>query len=285
MDGTRDRPRLGRVVVGVDGSPSSQDAVAWGEAEAVLRGTSLCLVHATNTEGRSSYLSSEEAGRVRSAGRALLDRTAATVAARHPSLSVIDALTGGAPGPGLRQAAAITGTIVVGHRGLGGFSSLLLGSVGLEAVANATTPVVVVRGDGETGAAGRVLVAVRDRNDLGSALQAADEALLREVPLRILHIGNGRSAGGAGTAPDTVAGRVRQEFPDLTVDVDVERSGSVPGALVDASSHADLLVVGGRRAPGYLGPTLGRTTLGLVQHAHCPVELVPRHGAGHGSTS
>ncbi|MFF8841034.1 universal stress protein [Streptomyces sp. NPDC015130] len=57
------------------------------------------------------------------------------------------------------------------------------------------------------------------------------------------------------------------------------------GALVDASHHADLLVVGGRRSPGYLGPTIGRTTLSLLQHAHCPVELIPRQGPGHGSTS
>ncbi|MFG3344184.1 hypothetical protein ACGF1Z_03855 [Streptomyces sp. NPDC048018] len=48
---------------------------------------------------------------------------------------------------------------------------------------------------------------------------------------------------------------------------------------------ADPVVVGGRRAPGYLGPTIGRTTLSLLQHAHCPVELIPRQGPGHGSTS
>ncbi|GAA3388134.1 hypothetical protein GCM10017752_07260 [Streptomyces roseoviridis] len=53
----------------------------------------------------------------------------------------------------------------------------------------------------------------------------------------------------------------------------------------EATRHADLVVIGGRRAPGYLGPTLGRTTLGPLQHAHCPVELIPRHGPGHGSTT
>lgn len=60
------------------------------------------------------------------------------------------------------------------------------------------------------------------------------------------------------------------------------RSG--PGR-VDASRHADLLVVGGRRSPGHLGPTLGRITPALLRHAHRPVELIPRQGPGQGSTS
>ncbi|MFJ5833695.1 hypothetical protein [Streptomyces sp. NPDC093089] len=82
-----------------------------------------------------------------------------------------------------------------------------------------------------------------------------------------------------------VADRVREEFPELTVHADGEKSHSVAGALVDASHHADLLVAGGRRSPGSLGPTLGWTTLSLLQYAHCAVELIPRHGPGHGSPS
>ncbi len=158
---------------------------------------------------------------------------------------------------------------------------------------------VVVRGTAEPVGAGAVLAAVRDEADLGCARVAAREALLRKAPLRLLHIGNaGLSArsraarnGGDEIARDpvrvmsTVSDRVREEFPDLTVHTEGQRGRSVPGALVDASHHADLLVIGGRRSPGYLGPTLGRTTLSVLQHAHCPVELIPRQGAGHGSTS
>lgn len=82
-----------------------------------------------------------------------------------------------------------------------------------------------------------------------------------------------------------ISERLREEFPELTVHAEGRKSHSVPGALIDASHHADLLVIGGRRSPGYLGPTIGRTTLSLLQHAHCPVELIPRRGPGHGSTS
>ncbi|MFI1717036.1 universal stress protein [Streptomyces litmocidini] len=290
----------GRVVVGVDGSPSAHTAVTWAAAEADLRGSTLCLVHAADTDAPVPCLSEAEIVRSRRAGRELLDRTAETITARHPGLAVVEELTDG-PAPGsLRRAAALTGTVVVGHRGLGGFSSLLLGSVGLEVAAAATTPVVVVRGATEPVEAGAVLAAVRDEADVDCARAAAREALLRKVPLRLLHIWNVGSATGSRAASrdgcdgnarphvrvlTSVSDRIREEFPDLTVQAEGQKSHSVPGALVDASHHADLLVVGGRRSPGHLGPTLGRITLALLQHAHCPVELIPRQGPGHGSTS
>lgn len=298
MDGTGAHP--GRVVVGVDGSPFARAAVTWAAAEAALRGSTLFLVHATDTGTQVPFLSRAEILRSRDAGRELLDRTACAVTARSPELTVVTELTDGGAPEGLRRAAALTGTIVVGHRGLGGFASLLLGSVGLELAATATTPVVVVRGKAEPVEAGSVLAAVRDESDVECARAAADEAVLRKVPLRLLHVWSvGLSAaswaathnGGHEIARDHVgvmsslSDRIREECPELTVHADGQKSRSVPGALVEASHHADLLVIGGRRSPGYLGSTLGRTALGLLQHAHCPVELIPRQGPGHGSTS
>ncbi|MFB7368866.1 universal stress protein [Streptomyces sp. NPDC056222] len=300
MDATTDGSGLGRVVVGADGSPSARTAAMWGAQEAVLRGGGLFLVHATDIDAMSRFLSRAEIDQSRQAGRELLDRTADEVTARYPGLNIVKELGDGPPAGSLRRAAALTGTIVVGHRGIGGFSSLLLGSVGLEVAASATTPAVVVRGAAEPAEAGAVLAAIRDIDDLGCARAAAHEATLRKVTLRLLNIwstapyagvraalrnGTERNAREHVHALSGVAERLREEFPELTLDADGEKSRSVPGALVDASRHADLLVAGGRRSPGYLGPTLGRTTLGLLQHAHCPVELIPRYGPGHGSTA
>lgn len=73
-----------------------------------------------------------------------------------------------------------------------------------------------------------------------------------------------------------VAERIREEFPELTVSEESDKAVSVAGALVDASRHADLLVMGGRRAPHVLTPALGRVTHAVLHHAHCPVELIPR---------
>ncbi|WP_051494405.1 universal stress protein [Streptomyces exfoliatus] len=85
MDGTASRPGPSRVVVGVDGSPSARTAVMWAAAEAALRGSTLFLVHAADTDTQTPVLSQAEIVRIRQAGRELLDRTAE--ASRHATPS------------------------------------------------------------------------------------------------------------------------------------------------------------------------------------------------------
>ncbi|MEU3215159.1 universal stress protein [Streptomyces sp. NPDC006971] len=295
MEGSNGRPELGSVVVGVDGSESARRAVLWAADEAARRGTLLHIVHGADTDTRSLYLSADSIEGVRSAGYELLRDTAAVVAERFPGLRVTAEFSRSAPVPSLQRTAGLRGTVVVGSRGLGGFAYLMLGSVGLRTVAAATTPVVVVRGEDDETATGVVLAAVRDENDTECLRYAACEAEIRGATLRLLHVWNVfESAGAAAPMLDGVGSvvgerarqltpltdRIREEFPGLSVRADAEKSLSVAAALVEASRHADLLVMGGRRSPGYIGPTLGRATHSLVHHAHCPVQLIPRSRAG-----
>ncbi|MGO4635788.1 universal stress protein [Streptomyces sp. 2RAF24] len=295
-DGASERFGFGRVVVGVDGSASSRTAVRWAAAEAVLRGSGLCLVHATDTDAAPGPLSREETARRRRAGLDLLATAAETVAARHAALAVGTRLGTGPPAVVLRTAAGPRGTIGVGHGGAGGLSSLRLGSVAFAVASDAATPVVVVRGAADPAEEGAVLAGVRDADDLDCAREAAREARLRKAPLRLLHVwamashvgvraglsgGTRETARAHVRAENEIAERLREEFPELTLLADGEKSHSVPDALVDASRDADLLVVGGPRAPGHLG----RTSLALLQHAHCPVELIPRRGPGPGNAA
>ncbi|MGW3399862.1 universal stress protein [Streptomyces hydrogenans] len=295
-------PRLrqpGSVVAGVDGSEEAMSAALWAAEEAFLRRSALFLVHATDTDALARYLFQAEIDESRRTGREVLDHAAETVSAHHPEVTVLKELSDRPPSEALRHAAALSGTIVVGHRGRGGFASLLLGSVGLRTAATASRPVIVVRGHAETTHPGVVLAGIRDAHDLGCARVAAHEALLRGRPLRLLYVWRTAWPRGERTAPrdrscDQAADHVRvqsrttellrEEFPDLKTENEGARNLSVAGALVEASRDACLLVVGGHRGPDHPGPTLGRTTLALLQHAHCPVELVPRHGPGHGST-
>ncbi|WP_326593242.1 universal stress protein [Streptomyces sp. NBC_01294] len=286
-------PELGAVVAGVDGSRSAERAVFWAAAEAVRRDGTLHLVHGADTDSRMLYASMYAIERIRRAGRDLLEETAAKVAERHPGLHVSTELSPHEPVAGLHAAAADSDTIVVGSRGLGGFESLMLGSVGLKVAAGAKAPVVVVRGDENTAEAGVVLAAIRDEHDVECARYAASEAELRRSSLRLLHVWNVlESVAESVTVLDdadegvqvhvrrvtSVAHRIRDEFPALSLHVDTEKSSSVARVMVEASRHADLLVMGGRRTPGYFGPTLGWATHSLLHHSHCPVELIPRHG-------
>lgn len=290
-DPSPEGPPLGAVTVGVDGSQPAHRAALWAAAEAARRERPLHIVYAADTEGRTLYVPAETVERIRRAGRELLDDTATAVARQHPGLPVTTQFSRDAPVPSLYRSAGRHGTIVVGSRGRGGFNSLLLGSVGLKVAAGAKTPVIVVRGTGEGAETGVVLAAVRDENDLDSVRHAAREAGIRKARLRLLHVWNvlqsvgdvvsmlddvDAIAGERARHFDDVADRIREEFPDLTVQADAERSTSVAGSLVEATHHADLLVMGGRRAPDYLGPTLGRHTHTLLHHARCPVQLIPR---------
>ncbi|MEV7171816.1 universal stress protein [Streptomyces sp. NPDC093224] len=297
MDTTPRTSENGPVTVGVDGSDAARAAALWAAGEAVRRDRSLHVVHGGDTDGRNLYLTAATLDGIRGAGRELLAATARAVTAEHPGLDVTTEYSSADPVTSLYRAGGLYGTVVVGHRGLGGFHSLLLGSVGLGIAAIARTPVVVVRGVGEGEERGAVVAAVRDGNDLVCARHAARGAELRKATLSLRHVWNVlESVGNVIPMLDAMAGlagehervltsltdTVHEEFPGLTVEGEADKSVSVAGVLVEASRGADLLVMGGRRAPGRLGlgRNLGRVTHTLLHHAHCPVLLVPRTTAG-----
>ncbi|MCX5150776.1 universal stress protein [Streptomyces sp. NBC_00320] len=302
MESTFRTPDTSSVTVGVDGSQSAQTAALWAAKEAARRDRPLHIVYGSDTDGRALYLSAETIERVRANGRALLDDTAKAVSAEYPGLNVTTEFSRANAVDALHRTGGLHGTVVVGNRGLGGFNSLLLGSVGMDVAAAAMTPVIVVRGIDGAEETGTVLAAVRDEHDLLIARYAAREAQLHKASLRLLHVWNvlqsvgevvsmldgvDEIAGGHEETLRAVTDVVRGEFPDLEVRADAEKSISVAGVLVEASRHADLLVMGGRRVPGPLGlaPNLGKATHSLLHHAHCPVLLIPRTGSDFGSRS
>lgn len=284
------RPKLGNVVVGVDGSPSGRTAVLWAAAEADRRGRPLHLVHAADTDRRALFANAETIQAVREAGRDLLIETASAVQERFPDLVVTKELSRQEPVAGLRAAAGDRGTIVVGNRGLGGFSALMLGSVGMGVAARAEAPVIVVRGESDRPESGSVTAAVHGASDVGWLLVAAAEADVRKAVLRLVSVWNVLThVGSVATMLDdldeiarrrvheikALADLVREYYPGLIVSHHVETGTSTPGILVEASAHTDLLVMG--REHRVLGavPSLGRVAHILLHHAHCPVEIVP----------
>ncbi|KQX46254.1 MULTISPECIES: universal stress protein [unclassified Streptomyces] len=284
------RPELGNVVVGVDGSPSGRTAVLWAAAEADRRGRPLRLVHAADTDRRALFANAETIQAVREAGRDLLIETESTVREHFPDLAVTKELSRQEPVAGLRATAGHRGTIVVGSRGLGGFSSLMLGSVGMGVAARAEAPVIVVRGDSDRPESGSVTAAVHGASDVGWLLVAAAEADARKAVLRLVSVWNVLThVGSVATMLDdldeiarrrvhevkVLADRVRDFYPGLIVSHHVETGTSTPGILVEASAHTDLLVMGREHRVLGAGPSLGRVAHVLLHHAHCPVEIVP----------
>lgn len=69
------------------------------------------------------------------------------------------------------------------------------------------------------------------------------------------------------------------DFPDVEVEARAVE-GPPARALLDAAAGADLLVVGSRGRGGFAGLLLGSVSQQCVQHARCPVAVVPAEERG-----
>jgi nucleotide-binding universal stress UspA family protein len=137
--------RSGRVMVGIDGSEPSREAVRWGAAEARARDVDLAVVHACRVPmiDTPRALSRDPGVRdVAGGGRALLDAVLADPAL--DGVQVHGYVTDGPPARVLLERAAGAGLLVVGTRGLGRVARILLGSVSRQLLHHAPCPVVVI---------------------------------------------------------------------------------------------------------------------------------------------
>jgi nucleotide-binding universal stress UspA family protein len=164
---------LERVVVGVDGSPESRAALRWAAVDARRRGAELRVVHVH--EPKHSYnpyeVSYASTSNPRTVERLALEerrwREHQRLAARQEAEAVLDDLLedlepelrelpierivreGSRPARLLLDSARHADLLVVGSRGRGGFTGLLLGSVSAQCAQHASCPVVIVRASDE----------------------------------------------------------------------------------------------------------------------------------------
>lgn len=120
------------VVVGVDGSEASQKAIAFAAEQASMRHVPLIAVYAWMpplTPGLEYLWSEELVESQRSAAEEAIAIGTAGLAARYPDLKIDRRIVQAPPVAALLQAAENADMIVVGSRGRGGISRLLLGSV------------------------------------------------------------------------------------------------------------------------------------------------------------
>jgi nucleotide-binding universal stress UspA family protein len=143
---------MGGIVVGIDGSEHSLDALRWAAEEARLRGAHLQVVGTFTTPIMSTgyEVAVPDPTDLQAASESML-------AAAVDSVRMTGALDGvdlssevleGHAGERLIALSEDADLIVVGSRGHGGFMGLLLGSVTTYVVNHAHCPVVVVRPGG-----------------------------------------------------------------------------------------------------------------------------------------
>jgi nucleotide-binding universal stress UspA family protein len=282
----------GAVVVGVDGSPSSDLALDWAVAECARRGLPLHIIHAfpdgypMANIGMGSAIGSlrQNADRV---------RTEAVAHAHRASPEL--AITCGDPAPGPASALVVASetadTVVVGSSGRSA-GGLLLRSISVQVASHARAPVVVVH-DASAPVGSPVVVGVDglalSKNAIGYAYAQASS---RGVGLTVVHgwwleYVEGTSASAIWSVDwqefaekeqalvaESLSGW-REKYPDVEV-----RRHSVRGLPVEAlarqSENACLVVVGTRGRTGLSELLLGSVSQGVMHAAHCPVAIV--HG-------
>ena len=137
-----------RVVVGIDGSPASLEALEWAVEAAVARRAELRVVHAWHLPyvGTDIYggMLAVDPDTFEDVARKVVDDALAKVDTRGLDVPMTTCVVHDGAAPAVLAAAAEADLVVVGARGTGGFTGLLLGSASNQIVHHAPCPVVVV---------------------------------------------------------------------------------------------------------------------------------------------
>ena len=146
-----------KIVVGVDGSDASKDALRWAVDEARLRGAQVVAVNAWQLPAAAPdigpmmatatgpYEFAELVPQLEESARLLVEGAVQEIAGSAAGVEIQSVAVEGPPARVLIDAARDADLLVVGSRGHGGFTGLLVGSVSLQAVQHAPCPVVICR--------------------------------------------------------------------------------------------------------------------------------------------
>ena len=290
-----------RIVVGVDGSPASHVALRWAAEEASLRSAGLEIIYASGSH-RSMY---PDGGHVDPTpfeleGRAILDDAVASLSGLTSTPPHVNAvLAEDDAATALLRVADDAALLVVGSRGRGGFSGLLLGSVSQRCVDHAPCSVAVIPSTWAGTTHGRVVVGVDGSDASYGALHwAIAEAARREARLDVVNaygfhqypspygptvaIDPGQMEKSSKAILDEmVAGASGGSDRPKTLEL-ISASLTPAPALLESAKGADLLVVGSRGRGSFRGLLLGSVSQQCVHHAPCPVVVVhpPRPRTG-----
>ena len=287
------------IVVAVDGSEASAAAVRWAANAAAKRGEPLRLA-ASYTMPQFLYAEGmvppkELFEELETETLELVQQARDIALEVAPDIHIGHTVAEGSPIDFLLEMSKNVTMIVMGSRGLGGLSGMVMGSVSAAVVSHAHCPVVVVRSDSdvtESTKYGPIVVGV-DGSDVSQKATeyAFVEAQARRCPLVAVHTWMDMQvqASLAGlSAAEQQWEEVEKEqtellskrledycarYPEVEVTKLVTRDRPVR-ALSEAAQKAQLLVVGSHGRGGFKGMLLGSTSRALLQSAPCPMMVV-----------
>lgn len=281
------------IVVGVDGSDTSDAATVWAARAAANHGAPLHLVAAQPAPvipggmvvTSQSYFDDLDAESRRVLGEA---KTLAEKAAS--GLDIEATIHHAPPIPVLLDLSEQARMIVLGTRGRSAARSALLGSVTASVVTHARCPVVVIPSVDLPADDSRIVVGVDGSSNSTPAVEAAfTEASLRGAPLVAVHAWSdidfdslpvlveeipwsALADSEAASLAESLAGW-QERFPDVEVQRIVVRDNAVE-QLLEQSHSAQLVVVGSHGRGGFRGMLLGSTSRALLHRTERPLMVV-----------
>ncbi|MDV7083943.1 universal stress protein [Rhodococcus sp. IEGM 248] len=286
------------IVVGVDGSEAASAAVAWAARAAAALSLPLhivTVVHIPAFYYTEPYLAESFKEELEDTAKARLG--SARVHAKQTVDEPLDITTEqheGKVSQTLIELSANARMVVLGSRGHGEFTGLLVGSTTSAVAAHGHCPLVVVRGrtmDGQPPTEGPIVVGVDGSESSKAAVEVAfEQAAARGASLVAVNVWSDVSVQPSlGASPEDplwssiqtgeevvlserLAG-YQERYPDVTVERIVARDRPVR-VLSEFAEKAQLIVVGSRGRGGFKGMLLGSTSNALLHTADCPVMIV-----------
>jgi nucleotide-binding universal stress UspA family protein len=270
-----------KIIVGYDGSSGSELALHWAAREASDRGITLTVCHAWAPEDLALLSESPLLDLARRQGEEIVQRGLQHARPFAGTGGVQPLLAGAPPARVLCEHSGTATLVVVGSRGHGRLTGLLLGSVAWQLAGHGQGRIVIVRGPARrpNDAPGPVVAGVDGSAASQAVLDlAAEEAALRHAPvLAVCALADEpASLGGARQIEEEFTSLLtswEKQHPGVAVLRQVSQ-GSPRSALLDASAEAQMIIVGARGRGGIPGMTLGSAATALLHYAPCPVGVV-----------
>ena len=284
------------ILVGVDGSPASLNAVRWAASTAAIEGADLKIVSAYTTT-TSDYapglvIPQDVIDAIRGEVSKYVQDGAAAAREVAPDIEITGSIAEGDAARVMIDFSEDASAVVLGSRGLGGIKGLFLGSVSTSVAAHAKSRVVIVPPEAKINDGGAVVVGVDDSKISDPAVaEAYRQADLRKAELVAVHTwtpldadalhGFGLSSDEIDEMSNQAVEAVAQRMAGYSTDYpDVEVKRVVipeePGkAILDAAGDtAALIVMGSRGRGGFTGLLLGSRSQKVLHNAQVPVMIV-----------
>ena len=285
-------------VVGVDGSEGSRTALAWATVQAVGRDVEIVAVCTwrapilpSDAIGQPALLmdwgdfEAELARRIDEIVASERDATESTASGVVPT--IVPRIVQGRPAPVLIEASRDAELLVVGSKGRGGLSGVVLGSVSRQCATHASLPIVVVPHETDCSPVRHIAVGFDgSRNARAAVMWALEFAEAERAPeievVRSVELAPWMDEVGVRERFPAEVDTAVAEFDAALAELDPQRRTrrtfklqDVRQALAEAASSADLVVLGARGQRRFAATLLGSVSAWMLHGAAHPTVIVP----------